>query len=595
MSAELERTTPARMPAPRPEAAAEARARLSGAGPDGAGREGLGDGPHEGAAAPLIGVGMGTARRPLWPWVLAGSGCLMVPALLNGMPFVYYDSVAYVTLPDGVLPRLQGGSAAPTLPAGEAGAEAASAAAEVGAGAAVAEAAPEHVRGRSPVYRLAGWGVQWLGLGLWPLIAAQALAVSTVLGLLWRVALPRLSGWLWLAGLAILTLLTPLGLFTGLVMPDIFAGLLVVATGLLALGWPWLTPGQRWFLGLLAGFAMTVHLSHAAVALLLLCALGLAGLVHRGLRQRRRGAAAVVRPDRPCAAVKVAPAGLAVLVLGLAAALAVEAAVVAAHARLSDRPLLTRPHVTANLVDRGPGTAYLQRACPEAGFVLCDHLDRLPIFWIAFLFETDPEHGMFAALGPAERQALSAEHGRFVRAVIADDPGDFLRFAVGALGAQLVRFGAADAVIGVHSIVDIAALLPPQLGHALADSGVMRHHDAVMSGLDAATLGLVALSLAVLLTAGLRHHLPAGGPAASSDFHANGPSASLAKAAALPGPVVGLVWVILAGIVANAAVCGILAAPYDRFQARVIWLLPLAALMLLTISRSPAPRQKADR
>ena len=37
-------------------------------------------------------------------------------------------------------------------------------------------------------------------------------------------------------------------------------------------------------------------------------------------------------------------------------------------------------------------------------------------------------------------------------------------------------------------------------------------------------------------------------------------------------------WLIGSGILANALVCSVLASPLDRFQARVIWLIPLLAL-----------------
>jgi formate/nitrite transporter FocA (FNT family) len=35
---------------------------------------------------------------------------------------------------------------------------------------------------------------------------------------------------------------------------------------------------------------------------------------------------------------------------------------------------------------------------------------------------------------------------------------------------------------------------------------------------------------------------------------------------------------VVAGVLANAIVCGALASPADRFQARVIWLIPLLAV-----------------
>ena len=45
--------------------------------------------------------------------------------------------------------------------------------------------------------------------------------------------------------------------------------------------------------------------------------------------------------------------------------------------------------------------------------------------------------------------------------------------------------------------------------------------------------------------------------------------------------------IVLMGVLANAIICGALASPYDRFQARVIWLVPLVALAV-------APRRPAQ-
>ena len=43
--------------------------------------------------------------------------------------------------------------------------------------------------------------------------------------------------------------------------------------------------------------------------------------------------------------------------------------------------------------------------------------------------------------------------------------------------------------------------------------------------------------------------------------------------------------VVVAGVVANAIVCAALASSLDRFQARVIWLLPFLALSMLAVVR----------
>ncbi len=41
----------------------------------------------------------------------------------------------------------------------------------------------------------------------------------------------------------------------------------------------------------------------------------------------------------------------------------------------------------------------------------------------------------------------------------------------------------------------------------------------------------------------------------------------------------GLVLCVLVGVTANAAATGALSGPHDRYQARIAWLLPLAALL----------------
>ena len=37
-----------------------------------------------------------------------------------------------------------------------------------------------------------------------------------------------------------------------------------------------------------------------------------------------------------------------------------------------------------------------------------------------------------------------------------------------------------------------------------------------------------------------------------------------------------------AGVILNAAVCGILSGPFPRYQSRIVWLIPAGAVLLLT-------------
>lgn len=463
------------------------------------------------------------ARLPTWPWVICGAGILALPAVLNGQAFLYFDSAAYMTLPRSLVALLgdPGAGAIPALSEESLG---------VGA---------EPHRGRALAYRLVGWTARSTGLGLWPLVAAQAVVVAMVLAMLWRVGTGRALDLGWLVLVAVLGLTTPLGLFVGMVMPDVFSGLLIVAAGLMVLCWSRLGFGERWFLGLLATWAMMVHTSHVALGAVLLVALTIAAFLGMAVAWR----------------------GLGVLALGLLGTLAVEVGIGFATVQLSESPLLTRPHVTANLVDRGPGTDFLRRACPNAGFVLCDYLDRLPMPWIDFLFSRNPETGLYQVISSEARAALAAEHGRFAFAVLADDPLRFAGFTFHATFAQLVDLRSADAVISPSALANMDdRLMPADQLERLRNTPLIRNFDWLLAVLDTVTYVSMFAALAVLIAVPLsRQRMPSASPASA------------------------LVLVLLFGLLANAAICGVLAGVYGRFQGRIVWLLPMAAALFVPL------------
>lgn len=480
-------------------------------------------------ARPPVAIG-----APRWPWVMAGAGLLALPAILNGQAFLYFDSAAYMTLPGGLVALL-----------GDIGIASPPAVAEA---AQAAEPVMEPHRGRALAYRLAGWLSRSSGMGLWPLVAAQALVTALALSFLWTSATGRVIGWVWLVLLALLAFATPLGLFVGMAMPDVFVGLLVVSAALLTLAWTRLRPGARWFLGLLAAWAMMIHTSHVALGAALLFVLALAAIQFSAISRR----------------------GLAVLVLGLAGALAVEATIGFAQARLDGRPLLTRPHVTANLVDTGPGTDFLRRACPEADFALCDHLDRLPMPWIDFLFSSDPDRGLYAVVDPGTRAALAAEHGQFALAVLADDPVGFVGFAIRATLSQLTDLGSTDAVVPPEALPDLGRTFPADELDRLRETVLMQNFNGLLTALDTATRVTALGALSVLLAAMFARH------------RRHRPDEAAQTLA--------IVSVLLIGLLVNAAICGVLAGVYGRFQARIIWLLPMAAALVVPLLMPrPAP------
>jgi len=63
-----------------------------------------------------------------------------------------------------------------------------------------------------------------------------------------------------------------------------------------------------------------------------------------------------------------------------------------------------------------------------------------------------------------------------------------------------------------------------------------------------------------------------------------------------------MAWIALTGVVANAVVCAVLASSLDRFQSRVIWIVPFLALSALALAygrrraveASPSPSRPAQ-
>jgi len=483
-----------------------------------------------------------------WPWVLGGAACLIVPAVLNGVPFTYYDTVSYIARPDGVLRMLQrlvGIEPPPRILSLE----------ELTA--VRPEDHPVAHRGRSMFYRMFGWGAHVLG-GLWPIVVLQALLVSATVMILWRRVLGWRPGPAFVAAMAALTVLTPLGYFTALVMPDVLSGLMVLGAGLVLLAWHRLSRGERVFLGLLLLFSAASHATHVLIGLGLL---GLALLLWWPLRR---------------AGTPLRPAGAAVLGGAVVVALLLELLMIEVYNRRAAAPMVTWPHITAGLLDSGPGTEFLRRNCPEAGFVMCEHLDRLPMFWIDFLFDdTDEVRGIYAIASPAEKRAISAEQIAFLRAVMADDPGGMVLYLVDQTARQLVRFGMDDAMIPPGYWFDVTrGGLTDGLAERVEASPL---HNApwlldVLGAITHAT-ALAALVAALVAVRRMRRDGVA-------------PEARLAVA---------LVLVLLAGLFLNAMICGTIAAPYDRFQARLIWLWPLAAMILLHLSRPASEPKEPSR
>lgn len=494
--------------------------------------------------------------------------CLI--ALFNGQPFFYPDTPTYLRGAEmGASKLARPGTLKPWLPAPDASAVASAAASSPVAEPAVPAGPAQTARKLKPLTSvgdkvvLAGRSVYYgillyagyLTGGMWLAVVVQALCVAYVLQLL-MVRLWALSTGQALGITAALSLLTPLGIYTGFLMPDVFAPLVVLITATLALYWRQITRGQCWVLAGILLFGLCAHSSHVVLAALLL----VLALVVRLFSARWRS---------------LSGAALVVLAVCIAAAGAAEWAFTKAVMVTVGAPPLRLPHPMARLIDLGPGTAFLKQSCPSVGYAACEYVQNYPTAWEDFLFSIDPTKGAFALADVATKRRLSEEQLHFVLDVVRFDP---LGVTSGVALDVLRQLGLFRVDIGAYSPAVLAMYegrVPDRFFSEMQRSRagqLLPFND----WLSAATYAMVVVSLvlAVWLLGRARpvdrlNSLDRLPTAFGLSQHCIGDFAA---------------WVVT-GVVANAVVCAGLASSLDRFQARVIWLLPFLALCMLAVAR----------
>ena len=395
-----------------------------------------------------------------------------------------------------------------------------------------------------PVLHLFHWRVS-----LWLPLVAQGLVVSHLLWLTQRALRGVAAPGLHLAVCLGAALLTGAPFTVAMLMPDVFAPAVVLALFLLGPGRGSLSGAETAWLMVLAAVAIAAHLSHLPIAAAMVALAWVAGL------RRGRGMADAARVAAPVAAA-----------VGL---LLVTNAIGHGRAALS-------PHgatfMLARLQADGPAAAVIHARCPAAGWYLCAFADRLPMDANDFLWSPDSPvnrdaDGRPRFLGGA---LLSAEAAQIVGETLRAHPlaviGSMLRNTL----RQLVTVGTGD-TLGPENL---ATALRPRIAEGFPP-GELAAFDAGMQArgvLRAAVAPWAPLQMAVLLLA-----LPVlllGGWRAWR--------AGDALALAFLGAV-------LLGVLANAAATGGLSGVFPRYQARIAWLLPVAALLLLM----PKPGRRA--
>jgi hypothetical protein len=352
---------------------------------------------------------------------------------------------------------------------------------------------------------------------LWWVVGAQALVTAWLI----RVAVDALAPGRWrtLGVTAALAVLTPLPWFVCWVMPDLMTGWLALSAALLCAR---VALSRTTLAGLIVvlAAAIAVHTTHLPLALGLALAMGALAIVWRAVR----------------------PAGIAALLL--AAALATSGnllanRVITGQAVLSHGSSL---FLGARLAELGLLQSELARRCPDEQLFLCGR--AIPADIDSFLWGDDSPvwaRGDFLSL-EAELSALNS-------AAVAAAPATLLAEAVPRAAQQLLATTTAD---GMDAGAARAAT--PRLIEALPDTA--RHFLESRQWQDR----LMLPSLFAL------HQVAAVAALLALVLLRLRPRPSIAAA-------------ILLALVGNALLIGLFGAVHPRYQARLVWLVPLLALL----------------
>lgn len=393
--------------------------------------------------------------------------------------------------------------------------------------------------GRSVLYGLVLTAA--LPWDFWPSIVLQAAAAAWVILLVLR-----LHGLARRPGLAA-ALSVALAAFTGLpwnasmLMPDIFAPLTVLGLHLLAFRHADLTRSQAAGLALLVAFGSATHMGTLALGFALFG-------VYAALRMR----APRLTLPRP----RLAPAFLSLLT-GVALALGSNV-VVTGKAAFTPGGI---HFLFGRLLQDGIVARHLAERCPDTSLRLCAYRDALPRRADDWLWGW--ESPLYKLGGP---EGFAPEARAIVWATLSRYPLEQVTSAFGATAQQLVRVRTGEGVNPHDTEHAVRALLRYAPAAMPRFAAARQQHDAfdftLLNRLQVPLALASLLLLPVIALARRRLRIP------SAD-------AALAVSA-------------LAGLILNAAICGVFSNPNDRYQSRIAWLAPLA-LAVAGLSRRVGP------
>lgn len=500
--------------------------------------------------------------QPIRAWLFRIIGAILMltsmiwPAIWNKTPFFFPDTYGYYLRAEksvAVLSRLHRFPASATDGKGIALSDKSDGGQDLpkpglGDSAAIPPTVHFLVTGRSVYYGALLYlgqlsGFFWLTV----LIQASALlvAIALVLSLLSFDIWPNLF---WIA--LLLSLLSDASFFTSFLMPDIFVAISILVAATLVSVEQTLTKQQSLVACVLLVLGLLFHDSTLPIVALMVC---LRLLWRLSCRKR----------------IVVAPLGL--ILSACALSILGKAAFDVASSRIGHVPVIRPPLLSARLIEDGPGTTFLRKDCPDSGVELCKFEHLFPISSEIFLWKVWRPYSISNSLTnlSMDQQAtetiqISQQDIRFAWKVFRAEPAAVTGHAL-ANGVRQVFCDSLEEFdydvlpryqpdFNYRQVFDNSLPAPwlIPLHESLAYRGLIPVR--MLSRLNYLSSAVAALYLAAI---GL---VPRFRPAMS-------------------GKMKGVVCMALAGVGFNGLICGAIPGVFPRYGARVIWFLPLFALM----------------
>lgn len=389
---------------------------------------------------------------------------------------------------------------------------------------------------RSPVYGLTLMPFTRLQ-GLWLVAILQCVATSAVVAAVLAVVRPRLAVSELIVTCVLLAGTSTLPWFTGQIMPDVATGWVALLT-FVTIAASSHQVALRWGAGAALVVAVAVHLSHILLAGVLIGGSGVA------LMALRQSLGAVVRRCLP------ATLALAIATLGLSAMNGIAAG------RFTPS-LSTRMFTRARLFDGRLAQPVLARRCATEQLLLCATASLVDDPRSAkpgqdWLWDPRSALPMLSARAPSR---IRAEETLLINDTLRDRPGAVVILALRGWAEQLTlaQPGQLPPYPARYRVTqEIATYLPGEAGAYRAS----RQQQGTLRGLLA--VPYVPIASAILLLAPLLLWRTLR----SRQF-----------------ALAGLTGTVVTAVIANAAITGALSGPDDRYQARIVWLLPLLAIV----------------